>query len=159
MPTAPRRAVGEISERYIGARPAFKPELMPMISLPKNWMEFKKVKKPGDLTYSLNDYSILPISNISQLPAVLAKNMKSPEMAIKILFKSNPPFRPNFEATIPTVEPPIIPPTQNDETIQDQIKVTLSLVKQLASPKSLIISVVPSIVFSQSRLIQFMIRL
>ena len=36
VPTAPRRFTGEISDRYMGARPAFSPELIPIIRRPEN---------------------------------------------------------------------------------------------------------------------------
>jgi hypothetical protein len=66
VPTAPLRAVGEISDKYIGAKPALSPELMPMMSL--------------------------PTTSICQDPAYLAPKRKTLAMAIRMLFKSNPPF-------------------------------------------------------------------
>lgn len=35
VPTAPLRFTGEISAKYMGAKPAFNPELIPIINLPK----------------------------------------------------------------------------------------------------------------------------
>ena len=66
VPTAPLKATGEISDKYIGEMPAFKPALTPMIKR--------------------------PTAKTSQELAYLAANRKIPPMAMSMLISNNPPF-------------------------------------------------------------------
>ena len=105
--TAPLNVVGEISARYIGASPAFRPELIPMTNR--------------------------PAINIWKLPAVWANPISRVATKTKTLFNRRPPFLPNLLEMKPTMEPPIMPPTQKMETIHDQMSVASVLQVSTAS--------------------------
>lgn len=78
VPTAPRRLMGDISAKYIGAKPAFRPELMPIKNRPR-------------MTSSYDD------ADFADASAMTAK-------ITRMLLRSRPPFLPKLSATIPKMQ-------------------------------------------------------
>lgn len=96
LPRAPLRFMGAISDRYMGTKCVFKPQLIPMKNLPM-------IKHSNDLNNCELDMRV------------------APRIAIE-LFRSNPHFLPHQSAMNPPLYPPNIPPMANIDTVMDQIK-------------------------------------
>lgn len=78
VPTAPLRLIGDISAKYIGAKPALRPELIPIRNLPSMTS-----------SYEVADFAVAS--------AMTAK-------ITRMLLRSKPPFLPKLSATIPERE-------------------------------------------------------